>query len=193
MFENSYEQTVNTENKYLKALINNDTKITSEIYAIFFPRIATFISKNNGNYDDAKDVFQDALIYLVYITKEKSLQVKSFEAYLFTICKNIWRRRLKNRKVRIMNEEKHTLEDRMTTRSLIILEEKRLELYNESFAQLSENCKEVLAIYFNTLDYQELLRTFSYNSVDVARQRVYRCRKKLIDFIKLNKKYHTLK
>lgn len=179
--------------KYLEALVNNDSNGTLEIYTKFYPKIASFVLNNKGGTEDAQDVFQDALIYLIYVYKEKSIEIHSFEAYLFTICKNIWRRRLKNKKEWVMKDGIYPLVDKSTNMSLFILEQQRQELYNENFTRLSENCKSVLSLYFNTMNYEDLLQTFSYNSIDVARQRVFKCRKKLTQLIKKDKRYHTLK
>lgn len=181
------------EEKYLEALITNDSDITLEIYNRFFPKIESFILNNKGEKDDAQDVFQDALMYLIYVQREKSIQIVSFEAYLFTICKNIWKRRLKNKKEWVMKESYDTLVDNTPDISSFILEQERLELYNENFTKLSDNCKDILALYFNTMDYADLLNTFSYNSIDVARQRVFKCRQKLIQLIKADKRYKKLK
>lgn len=180
-------------NEYLEALIQNDSKITLEIYEKFYPKIASFILKNKGQSEDAQDVFQDALTYLIYKHKEKSLNIHSFEAYLFTICKNIWQRRLKLKKEWVMKDGIYPLIDETTRMSSFILHQQRLELYSENFAKLSENCKNILTLYFNTLNYDDLIRRFSYNSIDVARQRVFKCRKKLIQWIQKDKRYHKLK
>ena len=183
---------MNNDQRYLKALTTNDSKITLEIYSKFYPKIASFVLNNKGNYEDAQDVFQDALTYLIYISKEKSLEVQSFEAYLFTICKNIWKRRLKNKKEWVMKDGVYPLKDKETRLSSFIVEQQRMELYQEKFTKLSENCKSILTLYFNTLDYNELIETFLYNSIDVARQRVFKCRKKLMEWIKKDKRYRLL-
>jgi len=179
--------------KYLDALINNDSDIILEIYTKFYPKIASFVLSNKGGSEDAQDIFQDALMYLIYVYQEKSIQINSFEAYLFTICKNNWRRRLKDKKEWVTKEGIYPLADKTTKNSLFILEQQREELYTKNFAKLSENCKDVLTLYFNTMNYSDLLDAFSYNSIDVARHRVFKCRKKLIQLIKGDKNYHTLK
>ncbi|MFK7748249.1 MAG: RNA polymerase sigma factor [Kordia sp.] len=179
--------------KYLEALINNDSSVILEIYTKFYPKIAAFIVGNKGGHEDAQDVFQDALVYLIYVYEKKAIQINSFEAYLFTICKNIWRRRLRDKKEWTVKDGVYPLIDKTTKTSLFILEQQREELYNESFAKLSDNCRDVLSLYFNTMNYENLLDTFSYNSVDVARHRVFKCRKKLMQLIKRDKQYHSLK
>ena len=179
--------------KYLEALTNNNSSIILEIYAKFYPKTAAFVLGNKGQSEDAQDVFQDALVYLIYVYEQKTIDINSFEAYLFTICKNIWRRRLRDKKEWTVKDGVYPLIDKTTQTSVFILEQQREDLYTKSFAKLSENCRNVLSLYFNTMNYEDLLNTFSYNSADVARHRVFKCRKKLMQLIKRDKQYHIIK
>ena len=89
---------MHTTNTFLEGLVSGDRKIISDIYIRFYPKVKTFILQNKGSEDDVQDVFQDALMYLITTFKENPKEIHSFEAYLFTICKNIWRRSLKKEK-----------------------------------------------------------------------------------------------
>ncbi|NKQ39938.1 MAG: sigma-70 family RNA polymerase sigma factor, partial [Methanosarcinales archaeon] len=50
------------DQKYIVALLNNDSQILSELYKKFTPKIVNHIRKNSGDYDDAQDVIQETLI-----------------------------------------------------------------------------------------------------------------------------------
>ena len=52
------------EQALLKGLANDDTKAIETIYKDNFNMVQTFIINNNGNYDDARDIFQEAMIAL---------------------------------------------------------------------------------------------------------------------------------
>ena len=176
---------------YLTALIKGDNKIISEIYLKFYPKIKTFIFNNKGRESDAQDVFHDALMYLIIKHKEKPLIINSFEGYLFTICKNIWRSTLKNK--RVINNDVISLIEKESDLSLKILEQERHEFYLDIFQLLSSNCKEILGNYFNGMSYQEIVTELSYNSINTVRQRVFKCKSKLISLIKKDDRYNTLK
>ncbi|NQY05642.1 MAG: sigma-70 family RNA polymerase sigma factor [Flavobacteriaceae bacterium] len=176
-------------NPQLEALINGDNKAIREIYDMYFPKVRSFILQNKGKDDDVQDVFHDALIYLITTHKEKPLQIRSFEAYFFTICKNIWRRTLKKDKKQVMNDDVVTLVDKETDLSLFILEQKRLEFYKEKFQLLSENCREILGNYFNGMSYEEILEDLAYASINTVRQRVFKCKAKIIQLIKADKRF----
>jgi RNA polymerase sigma factor (sigma-70 family) len=178
---------------YLKALLEGDNKIISEIYTKFYPKVASYILKNNGNEEEVKDVFQDALMYLIITYRNKPIQISSFEGYFFTICKNIWKTSIKNEKRRVMKEVVLPLLDKETELSVLILEQQRLEFYQEMFQALSGNCKEILGNYFNGMSYQEILEDLSYSSINTVRQRVFKCKAKLIQLIKKDIRYNSFK
>lgn len=178
--------------KYLTALLEGDSKVVLDIYQKFFHKVESFILNNHGKKEDVQDVFHDALMYLLVKHKESPLKIASFEAYFFTICKNIWRRTLKNNKTRVMNDDHHALVDSETNLGQFILEQKRLEFYQEKFQLLSGNCKEVLGNYFNGMSYEEILEDLAYSSINTVRQRVFKCKAKIIQLIKEDKRYRKL-
>ena len=173
---------------YLSALSSGNQKIVVEIYERYFPKVEHFIVSNKGDQHDAKDIFQEALVYIIVKHKEKELKLNSFEAYLFTICKNMWRRHLKKR---VIKDEVVTLIDNETDLSLFFLEQKRLEFYQEKFQLLSSNCRDILSNYFNQVNYEELMKMFSYSSLNTVRQRVFKCKAKLTQLIRTDVRYNN--
>ena len=180
---------MHTTNTFLEGLVSGDRKIISDIYIRFYPKVKTFILQNKGSEDDVQDVFQDALMYLITTFKENPKEIHSFEAYLFTICKNIWRRSLKKEKKQVIKEQDPILVDKETDLSLFTLEQHLLEFYQEKFQLLSDNCKEILGNYFNGMSYEELLEDLSYASINTVRQRVFKCKSKIIQLIKSDSRY----
>lgn len=178
---------------YLKALINSDIKIINSIYKDNFYKVKSFVIKNSGQSQDAEDVFQKALMQLaVRYKKEKFVIKSSFEAYLFTVCKNLWRRELNKTKIRVTNKELIELKDDSQDIALAVLEQKRWELFTESLELISENCKQILKLFFAKVSYAEIVETFGYNSETVARQRVFKCKSKLKELVKKDIRFRSL-
>jgi RNA polymerase sigma factor (sigma-70 family) len=176
--------------KYLTALLIGDDSVIKEIYSKIYPKIVSYILKNNGKSDDALDVFQDALMYIIITQKERRTKIISFEAYLFVICKNIWKKSLKNK---VIKTDVETLVDKETDLSAFILEQKSFDFYMKKFDLLSDNCKEVLSVYFNGATYEEILIEYAYATINTVRQRVFKCRAKLIELIKKDKEFQKIK
>ena len=178
---------------YLKALLNSDSKIINTIYEDNFYKVRSFVLKNKGQQVDAEDIFQKALLQLaVRYKKEQFVINTSFEAYLFTVCKNLWRRELNKSKIKVTKEGIVERKDDNQDIALAVLEQKRWELFNESLELISVNCKKVLKLFFAKASYAKIVEVFDYNSETVARQRVFKCKNKLKELIKKDIRYKAL-
>ncbi len=178
----------------LNALLTGDSRIIQKIYKNNFLRVKQFILQNNGQPQDAEDIFQMALLQLsVRYKKEKFVIHTSFDAYLFTVCKNLWRRELNKLKIKVTNKEVFELKDKNTDMALALLEQKKWEIFQDCLAKISDNCKEILKMYFAKIPYSEMVKKMNYSSETVVRQRVFKCKAKLTKMIKNNKNYQALK
>lgn len=174
------------KNKLFQSLILGDAEGIQKIYDLVFPKVLRFIRKNSGGKDDAKDVFQEALIQLISRFKVNDLHLDiSIESYLFTVCKNLWRQEL-NRRKRVTKQKENTYiaETSSTENFEDELIQKKRELYERKFNELSDNCKSILTLFYKKVSYQEMIKTLSYSNEATARQRVFKCRKKLSELIR---------
>lgn len=178
---------------YLKALLNSDSKIINTIYKDNFYKVKSFVLKNSGQQQDAEDVFQKALLQLAVRYKKEKFKINtSFEAYLFTVCKNLWRRELNKSKIRVTKEGLVELKDDTIDIALSLLEQKRWELFTENLELISENCKQILKSYFAKVSYAEMMIKFNYNTETVVRQRVFKCKNSLKTLVKKDKRFKNL-
>lgn len=184
------DELVATENRFIEALLVGDHAVISEIYKLFFPKALHFVLKNRGTQAQAKDVFQEALLYIILGVKERNLVIDNFEAYLFTICKNKWRRELEKKKKWVMKEGFTTLVDKDSDFAMFMLEQEQFELYREKFNLLSDNCKEILSLFFNDVSYDEIIKELNYATINTARQRIFKCKSKLVKMIKLDTRFN---
>lgn len=179
---------------YLEALIQNDRKRIEMIYEECYPPIKAFILNNSGNQEDAKDIFQKALLQIAMRYKRETFEITGdFQIYLFAVCRNLWRREINKSKRKVTNREVGNIYIEETDSALALLEQKREELFTEKLTLISENCKKVLSLYFSKIPYSEIVKTLNYQSETVVRQRVFKCKKKLTELIKSDKRYLSLK
>ncbi len=179
---------------YIDGLKSRDNNVIKEIYDLNFRKILGFISKNNGDKADAKDIINKALVQLMARENLDSIKEDStFEAYLFTACKNLWIREL-NKKKNIGVTSNHVKELYYKEKDLAqsSLEQDRWDLFNEQFKHLSENCREVLEMLFNKVSGNEMKDQMGYASDTTVRQRVFKCKKKLTELIKSDHRFKTL-
>lgn len=179
---------------YLEGLRTGDEKIIKAIYTSMFPKVRHFVLKNEGTHQDADEVFQNALYQLSIRLKVSNIEIKSsFDAYLFTVCKNLWRKELNSKKRWVRNEEVMTLRSEESNHSEAIITQERWDLFEEKLQLLSPNCKELLKDYFKKVSYDRIVKKFKYASENVAFQRIFKCKKRLGDLIMKDGNYAKLK
>ena len=166
------------EQALLKGLAENDSRAVEALYKSHFGMIQHFVTNNNGSFDDARDIFQEAMITLY-----EKVQLDNFaltcqiKTYLFSICKNLWLKRLQQ-----MGKYSAPLSAQEET---ISVEEDldRFEKKDAAFAimdrslnSLGEPCKSLLEEYYlNKKGMQELASQFGYTNADNAKNQKYKC------------------
>jgi RNA polymerase sigma factor (sigma-70 family) len=165
-----------------------------EMYTIIFPKVKKFVLQNQGQQVDAEDIFQKALMQIGVRYRREPFEIKSsFEAYVFTACKNLWRRELNKSKTRVTEDGVMELQNEERDMALATLEQERWELFTEMLDAISENCKKILKLFFAKVSYQRIVQELDYSSETVARQRVFKCKTKLIETVKNDNRYNSLK
>ena len=179
---------------YLTVLIEGDSKGIEKIYDLCFPQVSRFVQSNSGNSEDARDVFQKALLQIAVRYQKEPFEIHtSFQAYLFAVCKNLWRREINKSKNRVTNDDLGNLYTDEQESAMALMEQKRYELFKEKLNLISENCKKILTLYFAKTSYADIVKAGGYNTETVARQRVFKCKKKLAELVKEDKRYLNLK
>ena len=87
------------EQEIIKGFQQNDRLIINDVYLKNYPTIRNYILKNSGDEVEAKDVFQEALVIIFKKIEEESFKLtSSFNTFLFSVCRNIWLKYLRDRK-----------------------------------------------------------------------------------------------
>ncbi len=62
-----------SDEQILKGILRHDNLILQYIYKEYYYKVSFFIKKNQGNEDDANDIFQEAIIVIYRKLKENDL------------------------------------------------------------------------------------------------------------------------
>lgn len=153
-----------------------------ETYEAVFPVVARFISQMGGNLEDAKDLFQDALIiYLEMQSQEAGKIHTSEEAYVLGIAKHLWVRKYNSSRLFISMsqfESEITIpEDFYPT-----VNQKRLLRFLELAGQ---KCMDLLrAFYYQKLPVKKVAKNFGYSNEHSASVQKYKCLEKVRQTVK---------
>ncbi len=178
----------------LQSLVSGDASGIKEIYKKVYPKVYSYIRKHEGSEDDAKDVMQKGLLQLSARAQVKEFSItSSFEGYLLTTCKNVWRREKKMSKTKVTNEAVINLLNEEREIALAAHEQEKWELFQEKLQEMSDNCKKVLSLYFNKIPYSKIASDMGYATENTVRQRIFKCKARLKEMIHNDVRYNELK
>jgi len=181
-------------NYFINGLKTRNEKVILEIYTKTFPSVKRFVFQNKGQEADAEDVFQKAILQIMARVQVQNVEINStFDGYLFTACKNLWRRELNKSKRMVTIDEPIELDREANDMAHSVLEQERWEFFQEKLEKISENCKEILKRFFKKTAYKEIAKELGYNDENVVRQRVFKCKSKLTEMIKKDNRFNQLK
>ena len=76
------------EQALLKGLAGNDRKAIESIYRAHYSMIQNLIINNSGTSDDARDIFQEAIIVLYEKAKSGSFELQAqLKTYLYAVSR----------------------------------------------------------------------------------------------------------
>lgn len=152
------------------------------LYKKAFPAVAKYVNKMGGNFDEAKDIFQDALlIYYEKIVKAPVSLQGSEQAYLLGIAKHLWSRRFSRQ---ILNKSLDEVIDQVDFPDDDHLQPaaERLMHYLETAGQ---KCMEMLkAFYYDDLPVSTIAQLFGFSGTRSATVQKYKCMEKVRETIK---------
>jgi RNA polymerase sigma factor (sigma-70 family) len=162
----------------LQGLAKDDKKAIETIYKNNYNSIQALIINNNGTVDDAKDVFQEAMIVLYQKVKTGSFELNcQIKTYLYSVCRRLWLKRLLQQNKFLSSNEGH--EEIVIVDDDIEDHEKRdveFTMMEKAMNSLGEPCKSLLeAFYLQKRQMQDIASSFGYTNADNAKNQKYKC------------------
>jgi RNA polymerase sigma factor (sigma-70 family) len=166
------------EKPLLQGLARNETKSVETIYRENYNMVQALIINNNGSSDDAKDVFQEAMIVLYEKVRSGHFELNcQIKTYLYSVCRRLWLKRLQQTNRYLVPAE--SLENLVPVEEEIESHEQRnaeFEMMNKAISSLGEPCKSLLeAYYLQKRSMQEIASSFGYTNADNAKNQKYKC------------------
>ena len=166
------------DNDLLKGLAEGDRNTIELIYKHHFNMIQSLVINNSGTSDDAKDVFQEALIVLYEKVRLGTFELNcQLKTYLYSVSKRLWLKRLQQSSRYFISEIE--TEPTVSVEVDMAEHEKRdadYERMNKAIVNLGEPCKSLLeAYYINKLNMQDIATQFGYTNADNAKNQKYKC------------------
>ena len=162
----------------LKGLAKSDTVSVETIYRENYTMIQSFILNNNGSADDARDIFQEAMVVLYEKSKDTTFSLHcQIKTYVYSICRRLWLKRLQQ--LSKYSTQVESLEEIVPVEEEMEEHEKRntdFLLMENAMGKIGEPCKSLLdAYYLQKKSMQDIAGDFGYTNADNAKTQKYKC------------------
>lgn len=171
------------DQELINGIAEGATESLRAVYKDNFPLVLQFILKNSGNEEDAKDVFQEAIIVLYDKINKGDFKLSSrLQTYIFSVGRFIWLKKLNSKErstITIHQELEETLavEDDLEESQA---KEMQFHLMEESLSLLGEPCKTIITdFYIHDLSMLEICAKFGYTNANNAKTQKYKCLQRL--------------
>jgi len=171
-----------TDKALIQGIRNHESPVLQHVYDTYYPIIEGYIVHNQGSRDQARDIFQEAMIVVYNKVRSGQLELTcKFGTYLYAICKKMW---IQERKKYLQRNEKLRQQAMMVRdpgpADDPLLQNHLNHLFNKHFGDLSDDCQKILSMYFNNFSVEDIRTAMNYKNLHHTADRKYRCKKSLV-------------
>jgi RNA polymerase sigma factor (sigma-70 family) len=177
------KSSVSEDREVIVGILNDSKSTLNQLYKTHFPMVLHLILSNNGNEDDAKDIFQESVIVLYNKVKSGEFELNSkLKTFIYSVCHRLWLKRL-NQKSRNVSGDLLDLENlESIDQDLAYHEEKDAQFrqMEKALVLLGEPCKTIIEDYYmQNRSMQDISEKFGYTNADNAKTQKYKCLQRL--------------
>ncbi|HTF81353.1 MAG TPA: sigma-70 family RNA polymerase sigma factor [Cytophagales bacterium] len=172
-----------------------DDEVLKYLYAKSFPSVKQLVMSNSGDADEAKDIFQDAiLVFYRHVKTNKFDESQAVGGFIYTVSRNLWINyytRIKIKKTELTSQQEE-IEYEGNILSELISDEREAQVL-QVFTQLGDRCKDLLInTVYHKLSMKEICDKMGFSNENSAKTQHYKCKQRLIDLIGNNSAFKNL-
>ena len=156
------------------------------LYRDAFPLVARYISRMGGSFEEAKDLFQDALVIYYEKAQHKAVHLKySEKSYLFGIARHLWNKRYQENCNQIpLDQFGEDFEETLNLSDSGYEEISAVRLLR-LLQTAGQKCMALLsAFYYERMDMKEMAERFGFSSPRSATVQKFKCLEKVKETVK---------
>lgn len=166
----------------LAEIRKNNEAALGEVYKTHYPMAVNLICSNSGTEQEAKDVYQEAVIAFYERAQQPDFALTcKIKTYLYAVCRRLWLKRLAEKKRFTVNiPETETFEGAEEEANDAFEKELRFKRMGESLQALGEPCRSIIEdFYIHDFSMEIISEKFGYTTADNAKNQKYKCLQRL--------------
>ena len=166
------------EQEILRGIGRNDKHAIESVYKENYGLIQHFVISNNGTEDDARDIFQEAMMVLYEKSRTEDFELTcQIKTYLYSVCRRLWLKKLQY--ARRMESQVENFDNLVQVEEDVELHEKlslQYQTMRTAMGKIGEPCKSLIeAFYVHRKNMHEIAGFFGYTNADNAKNQKYKC------------------
>jgi RNA polymerase sigma factor (sigma-70 family) len=176
------KRSIPADSEIILGVLNGSNHVLESLYKAYFPMVLQLILTNNGNDDEAKDIFQETVIVLYSKVRSGNFELNSkLKTFIYSVSRRLWLKRLNQRSRNSSNindfEDVIAVEQDLEQHKE---KDKQFHQMEQALGQLGEPCKTIIEdFYINHRSMQEICEKFGYTNADNAKNQKYKCLQRL--------------
>ncbi len=163
------------KSEILLDLKGENNRAFGQLYKEYFGMVNRYIVNNNGQNEDALDIFQDTMLVLVEKLRNDEFQLTaSIKTYIMAIAKNLWLKRLRNKAKNYQLSENNQLFDEI---NFAIEQEKTFwDKLQNYMHHISDHCKGLIhKMFFRNNTIEQIQKEYGYSTKHNAQNQKHKC------------------
>ena len=182
-----------SDQEIIECLRNRQGYVVHYLSDRYLPMIRLMVHQWGGTSEDAKDIFQEALLIMLYkIDRDEFVLTCKFKTFLYSVSENLWKTILEKRKA-ASNYLNRRLDDTSESDFSVLYDNQLYQnIFYDMFETLEPNCKRILKLYWEEYSPKEIAVKLGY-TYGYVRKKKCECQGELISKVKNNPKYKSIK
>jgi RNA polymerase sigma factor (sigma-70 family) len=162
----------------IEGIRKGDTKAFRDLYVQYFGMVRYMIINNNGTEEEAKDIFQEAMVVLYEKANEENFELtSSLKTWIYAVCRNKWLKQLEKKK---KNYRFTDFEQFDAVEETAEVDNAVHQTLRANLNRLGVGCRKLLLLfYYFKKSMDEIAVDLNYTNADNAKAQKYKCIQKL--------------
>lgn len=162
----------------LEQLASAEDSAFRSLYRQYFNMVKYLVEQNNGDANDASDIFQETMIILFEKCRDGKLTLTAgIKTYIYSISRNLWLKKLRDRKrnVRLIDFEDYLEMEETSDEEIIAIADLKSIIEN-----IGASCRQLLILfYYRKKSMQEICDSLGYANAETVKTQKYKCLQKI--------------
>lgn len=182
-----------SDREIIDCLRSRQSYVVRYLSVRYLPMVRQIVTGSGGTFEDAKDIFQEALLILIEkIDNRDFILTCRFKTFLYCVCKNLWKLAITRKSV-VTNYFYRRIEADPEKNAEDLIDNKVYhEIFRKSFESLDKVSRDILRLYWDEVPPQEIAQKLGY-TYGYVRKKKCEAQAELVERVKNSQDYRVIK